>query len=78
MCHAFRRVTQSGEHTHGSGLSGAVGTQETKDFSFMNAERDMIDGGETSETLGKSVHFDDVFLFLFCLAMLQACRTKYI
>ena len=69
-------TAQSGKHAHGSSLSGTVGTQEAEYLATMNFERDMIHCREIAETLGELIHFDDILIFLFHLAMLQSRRTK--
>ena len=69
-------MAKAREHTHGGSLACTVGTEKAEDFTPMNAERNMVDGGKTAEAFGQVVHFDDVIFTVLCLIVLQAGRTK--
>ena len=69
-------MAQSGKHAHGSSLSGTIGTQEAEYLATMDFERDMIHCREIAETFGELIHFDDILIFLFHLAMFQPRRTE--
>ena len=49
-------VAQPAEHTHGSGLAGAVGAQETENLAPPDFERNAVDGDEIAEPLAQSAN----------------------
>ena len=46
----------SAQHSHGGGLSGAVGTEKTEYLSFPYVETDMIYGSEGAKAFGEVSH----------------------
>ena len=43
---------ETGDHLHGGGFAGAVGTEITGDFAGVGGEADVIDGGDAGEVFG--------------------------
>ena len=49
---------ESGDHAHGGGLAGAVGSEESEDLAFFHREREMVHGAFGSELFGQVFDFD--------------------
>ena len=49
---------EAGEHAHGRGFPGAVGTQEADDLAFFYFKRNVVDRDFTGVSLGKPFDFD--------------------
>ena len=55
---ALGRRQQAGQHLHGGGLAAAVGAEKSEDLAALDAEVDVVDGGEVAELLGQAVRLD--------------------
>ena len=49
---------QPGEHLHRGGLAATIGAEKAENLSALDAEVDVIDGGECAESLGQPMGFD--------------------
>ncbi len=49
---------EAGDHAHGGGLAGAVGSEETEDFAFFYREREIVHSEFGSELFGEVFDFD--------------------
>ena len=49
------RLDELGDHAHGGGLAGAIGPEEAYHLAAIHLEGDLIDGGDTAESLGNPV-----------------------
>ena len=49
---------EAGDHAHGGGFSGAIWSEETKDFALFHGEREMVHGAFGAELFGEVVDFD--------------------
>ena len=59
---AIARLRKSAQHTHGGCLSGAVGSEETEDFSFMHLESHMVGSREVAKSLCQPFGLDYNFI----------------
>ena len=48
----------AGEHAHGGGFAGAVGSEKADDFAFSDAEGNVVHGGAADESFREVADFD--------------------
>src|SRR5262249_33916131 len=60
-CRAGIRLNQSGEHTDGGRLAGAVISEEREDGPARHLERQLVDGELAAEAFGQTAQVDDRF-----------------
>ena len=51
-------LDEAGDHFHGRGLAGAIGSEVAGDFSGTCGEGDVIDGGNSGEVFGDALQFE--------------------
>src|SRR5713226_9619016 len=59
---ASSRGNQRGQHTHGSGFTRAVGSQETKHSPFGNGKCQVLNGNTIAECTGQFICFYSVHM----------------
>ena len=53
------RLHHAGQHPHGRGLAGAVGTDQAENLAAVDGERQTVHGGNLGKPLGQSIGRDD-------------------